>query len=284
MWRRRIKYYYVVVARCFLSSVRQDGQGVHLRLSAQVHRQMAGLAVNQHRDQTATAPARTCRCYARGITAQTGREEASSRVRARGLQTHRSGETGGVVRASAAARRVPGRRLHHVGFQPVRRNSLQVRSTSQGRMQKTNSDGITEMRRRRCRYWDTEGDEGWGIGEDHTVTQECRELHQPSPRRSPAANAFSAPALLERHAATRHGRRDQADNLPRYTVPWITRWTVTAGLNPIRSNACNQWKLEEFSVMWSDSDRRRPATDLAAALRTTGHGKSKKMNCKEWHH
>ena len=49
-------------------------------------------------------------------------------------------------------------------------------------------------------------------------------------------------------------------------VPWRARLTVTASLNLMRSGARSQWKLARASVICSE--RRRPAIDQAAALRT----------------
>jgi len=60
-------------------------------------------------------------------------------------------------------------------------------------------------------------------------------------------------------------RRRKSDRY-RGAVPCRARYTRTASLKLMRSGARSQWKLARVSVTWSE--RRRPATDRAAALRT----------------
>ena len=63
-------------------------------------------------------------------------------------------------------------------------------------------------------------------------------------------------------SATRRRRSD----MYRGAVPCRARYTRSASLNLMRSGARSQWKLARVSVTWSE--RRRPAIDRAAALRT----------------
>jgi len=63
-------------------------------------------------------------------------------------------------------------------------------------------------------------------------------------------------------SATRQRRSDRY----RGAVPCRARYTRTTSLKLMRSGARSQWKLARVSVTWSE--RRKPAIDRAAVLRT----------------
>ena len=67
---------------------------------------------------------------------------------------------------------------------------------------------------------------------------------------------------LDDMSATRRSRSGRYGG----AMPWRARQTMTASLNWIRSDARSQWKLARVSVV--RAERRRPAIDRAAALRT----------------